>query len=731
MESRANGERPLLRAGHNCWRVERASRLAFLIDGEAYFSAVRSAITRAQRSIIIVGWDVDSRMHLVPSGAGDGYPEPLGEFLNAIVAERSSLRAYVLGWDYAMLYAFEREWHPVYQAGPRTHRRLSFHLDDQHPVAACHHQKLIIIDDSVAFIGGFDLTQRRWDRSHHAQDDPGRMDLGGSPYGPHHDVGAVVEGDCARALGEIAKERWLRATGRNAKIAAGTSTTTPWPARVEPDLCNVDVAISRTEPSFGQRAETTEVRQLHIDAIASARRWIFAENQYFTSIAIGEAFTKRLVEDDAPEIAIVMPLGQSGWLESSTMGVLRARLHRSLRLSDRNKRYRLYCPRLHWLGMDAGCLNVHSKLMIVDDALLTLGSANLSDRSMHLDTECNIAIEAGEDDDVGAAIATLRNRLMAEHLGVDAADVAAAVAHEKSLHLAIERLSGEPGRTLEATEPLLDPAVDAVTPDHGILDPEKPLDPDLLVADLLPKVERRDGLRKRLFAVLGFFIFLVVLSLAWRYTPLGQWIDFDSVAARAQTISHSPLAPIAVAVAYVAAGLLAIPLILLIAMTAVGFGPVMGGIYAVFGALLSGAVTYSIGRRLGRDTVRRLAGRHLNELSTRLGRRGLIAMVIVRLLPIAPFSVINVVAGSTQIGWRDFLLGTLIGIMPGIVMTMLFVNRAVEAIRHPSALSFSVLAVVAALVLATGWGIHRRLSHLSRSSGKGGAAIAGSGHGEP
>ncbi len=110
-------------------------------------------------------------------------------------------------------------------------------------------------------------------------------------------------------------------------------------------------------------------------------------------------------------------------------------------------------------------------------------------------------------------------------------------------------------------------------------------------------------MRKRLFAVLGFFIFLVVLSLAWRYTPLGQRIDFDSVAARAQTISHSPLAPIAVAVAYVAAGLLAIPLILLIAMTAVGFGPVMGGIYAVFGALLSGAVTYSIGRRLGRDTV--------------------------------------------------------------------------------------------------------------------------------
>ncbi len=106
-------------------------------------------------------------------------------------------------------------------------------------------------------------------------------------------------------------------------------------------------------------------------------------------------------------------------------------------------------------------------------------------------------------------------------------------------------------------------------------------------------------------------------------------------------------------------------------------------------------------------------------------------MVIVRLLPIAPFSVINVVAGSTQIGWRDFLLGTLIGIMPGIVMTMLFVNRAVEAIRHPSALSFSVLAVVAALVVATGWGIHRRLSHLSRSNGKGGAAIAGSGHGEP
>ena len=195
------GERPapVLQPGKTCWRIERAERVAFLVDGEAYFAAVRAAIRSARRSIFILGWDIDSRMRLMPQGAGDGYPEPLGEFLDAIVCERRDLRAYILAWDFAMLYAFEREWLPVYQFDWKTNRRLSFRLDSQHPLGGCHHQKIVVVDDQIALLGGFDLTKCRWDTPAHECKPPLRVDAAGESYGPFHDVGAMVSGDSARA----------------------------------------------------------------------------------------------------------------------------------------------------------------------------------------------------------------------------------------------------------------------------------------------------------------------------------------------------------------------------------------------------------------------------------------------------------------------------------------------------------------------------------------------------
>jgi hypothetical protein len=93
------------------------------------------ALANARRSFFILGWDIHSQMRLTPGGANDGLPEPLGDFLNATVGARRGLRGYVLSWDFAMLYALEREWLPIFKLDWHTHRRLSFRLDDQHPAA--------------------------------------------------------------------------------------------------------------------------------------------------------------------------------------------------------------------------------------------------------------------------------------------------------------------------------------------------------------------------------------------------------------------------------------------------------------------------------------------------------------------------------------------------------------------------------------------------------------------
>ena len=698
---------PILQPGRNCWRIEQARKLAFLVDGEEYFRAVREAVREAQRSIFILGWDIDSRQRLVPDGANDGWPEQLGDFLNALVSKRRGLRAYVLSWDFAMLYLLEREWMPLYKLDWRTHRRLSFRLDANHPTGGSHHQKFVVVDDSVAFVSGFDLSRSRWDTSEHRGEEPRRRNPFGLTYGPFHDVGAVVEGDCARAIGELARERWLRATGKKARVADEAPVDGRWPASIEPVLRNVSIGIARTEPAFSERAGVGEVRQLHLDAIAAAKRDIFAENQYFTSKTIAAAFSERLDEPDGPDIAIVSPGTQSGWLEVNTMGVLRARIHRDLKAADRFGHYRLLCPQLPWLTDGKSCLNVHSKVMIVDDRFAMVGSANLSDRSMGLDTELNIAIEANGDDTIRTAIADFRYRLLGEHLDADPATLAATHARKGRLIAMIEAMHRPGERTLDVMNPPLDSTLDAIVPDHSVLDPEKPIDADLLVAEMVPEAETRKGTRIRVFALAGVLLAIGVAALAWRYTPLGEWLDMRAIVADSKGFEMQPLAVLAMFAAYVIGGLMLVPVTLLIGATVLVFGPVEGALYAIVGALASAASTYAIGRMLGRDLVRRLAGRGLNALSRRLAKRGLLAMTLVRLLPLAPFSVVNAVAGASHIGWRDFLLGTLFGMVPGILVIATFIDRTVAVVNDPGPDTIATLVAVALLAGAAIWSLQK------------------------
>lgn len=129
----------ILLPDRNCWQKARAEQAAFLIDGEDYFRAVREAITQAKHSILILGWDIDSRMALLRDPPNDGYPGQLGDLLNSVVHTRKTLQAHVLVWDFSMIYSMEREWLPIYKLGWQTHRRLHFFMDDHHPVGASHH----------------------------------------------------------------------------------------------------------------------------------------------------------------------------------------------------------------------------------------------------------------------------------------------------------------------------------------------------------------------------------------------------------------------------------------------------------------------------------------------------------------------------------------------------------------------------------------------------------------
>jgi phosphatidylserine/phosphatidylglycerophosphate/cardiolipin synthase-like enzyme/uncharacterized membrane protein YdjX (TVP38/TMEM64 family) len=700
-------ETSLLREGHNCCSITRAGRAVLLVDGEAYFAAFRAVAERAERSILIVGWDFDSRTPLAFDG--ESPTVLLGDFLNGLCRRRRQLRVRVLDWDYPMLFASDREFPPLYGLAWKPHRRVHFHYDGTNAAGGSHHQKIVVIDDRVAFVGGLDLTARRWDTRGHRAGDPRRR-VGGTPYPPFHDMMLAVDGEAARALGAIARERWTRATGH--RLERTRVASDPWPGWLEPDLRDVRVGFACTTPHGERGAGKREIEQLYLDMIARARRSIYIENQYFTAERLGEALAARLAEPDGPEVVVVTRYLSHGWLEEMTMHVLRTRLVRRLREADRHHRFRIYYPDV--AGLEAGtCVDVHSKTMIVDDEWLRIGSSNFSNRSMGLDTECDAVIEAEGDPRVQAVVRRLRHELLAEHLGTTAQTVETAVERGGSLHAAIDTL-GSPERDLK---PLgeVEEWSEAVIATVAIADPERPVSLDTLVAQFAPDIEVRHA--RPLWQTAGVALLaLGALAFLWRYTPLAQLLTPEAVDRFAAQLAGAWWAPLALMAAYAPASVVMFPRPLITLAAVIAFGPWIGFALAMTGVLLAAAGTYAIGRSLERDTVRRIAGERLNRMTQALRANGVIAMTAVRLVPIAPFVVVNVVAGAIRIDFWRFIAGTFLGMLPGTLAATVFAQELQAFLDDPGTVRWGLLAAVVAAVAAVAFLLRRRVRGVPTAS---------------
>lgn len=663
---------------------------------------MHSAIAQARRSVWIVAWDIDSRLRLIRDDHADNLPTDLLDLIKTCLQRNRDLQVYVLTWDFSMIYALEREWPPLFNGNWRSHGRLHFHMDDAHPVGGSHHQKLIVVDDSLAFVGGIDPSKWRWDTSEHRPDHPDRIDPDGTPYPPFHDMMLALDGEAANALGELARHRWERATGERIDLGS-PDRDGPWPQGTEPELTDVPIGIARTLPEYEGQSEVREIERLLCDGIDAARDSIYIENQYFTSARISDALAQSLESPHGPEIVMVLPQRKESWLERTTMDVLRARQIRRLQDADVDDRLRVYYP--HVAGLGEACVSVHAKLMIVDDRMFHLGSANLSNRSMGLDSECNVLIEASTAG-VAETIARWRGRLLCEHLGCSRDELETAIDKaEGSLLRTIEQL-GSDERRLAPLDPSVPEELDRQVPESAMLDPERPVDPDTLIDQFLGREVRRPA-GGRIVGLSLLIATLVVLTLAWRWSPLGEWLTPARLEDLAGSIPGSAWAPLAVLGAYIIGGLAAVPVTLLITVTALVFGPWFGLLYSFTGAILSAATTYGIGRLLGRDILRRVAGERLNHLSRRLGERGVLTVITVRIVPVAPFVIINLVAGVTHIRFRDYLLGTAIGMAPGVAGITIFADGLVAAVRDPSATNLIVLVLIALVVVAGGLALSR------------------------
>lgn len=403
----------VLRPGDTCWRLARASRASFLVDTEAYYTAVFEALRNARRSVFLLGWGFDPRARLFPDGFdGPADPDEVGRILVALSRARPDLEIRLLIWKSALPIAASQQFFPHKARSWFKDTNVQFVLDDQVPFGACHHQKVLVIDDALAFCGGGDISVDRWDTPGHLEHDPRRIMPDQHQHPPRHEVMMMVDGEAAQVLGDLARERWRRATKEVLPAIEGPSLADPWPAHIPAQLKDVDISVQRTEPEWAGRDGVTEIRRLMIASIMAARSTIYLENQYFTCPLIAEAISRRLGEADGPEVVLISTGQSPSWFDQLTMDRARSNMLWRLRSADIFGRFRAWYP-----TTPAGTtIIVHSKVTVVDDNLARVGSANLNNRSGGFDTEVELGVEAKCEADE-RAIGALRDRLIGHFLG--------------------------------------------------------------------------------------------------------------------------------------------------------------------------------------------------------------------------------------------------------------------------------------------------------------------------
>ncbi len=431
-----------------------AKRVSIIPTTEEYYRLFHDAAQRAKRSLLIAGWDFQPDLALLREENGDGEVErkcELGEFIKQLAEANPELEVRIIAWNYSMLLAGARG---VLEQGEWVSSlpdNVKVEFDPADSAGGAHHHKIVVIDEELAFVGGTDLSVRRWDTKERPPKDPRRVDPVGNEYPPWHDVQMLLEGDAARVLSSYVREQWKSEAGESIPPVEprNGAAETLWPD-VDVEYEDVTVRFARTWPKDGEDGEIeSDIEDLFLHLIRSAKDLIYIENQYFTHDDLIQELAQRLGDPDGPEVFVVLPASYRKSSEEMSFGVHRDRKAKALREADLYGRLTLVTP---WALKEEGSeddadVYVHSKLLIADDEAVVVGSANFADRSMNVDTEV-VAMLSSKDGAPPQSIRNTRNRLLGIHCGMDADEVERRVREAGSLAAFVNGLDKDSGPTL-------------------------------------------------------------------------------------------------------------------------------------------------------------------------------------------------------------------------------------------------------------------------------------------
>ncbi len=677
-----------------------------LIDCANFYRALHKAICQAQRSIFIVGWELDSTVRLLrgEDEKATEIPSIASELLAWKAAKNPQLKIYLLRWDSSLAFIDDRELMAERNWAANTPENVHICLDNVVPVGGSQHQKIILIDDELAFSGGMDLARQRWDEREHRFYEPERTDLAG-PYGPYHDVQVMMDGPIVTHLAELVRWRWSRAAGYPAlpvqnQTKINLDVVPTWPKNWPVLFKDIECAIARTLPRMEDHPAVQEVYHMYLDLISQAENFIYIENQFATHTGIAQALNKQLKLKTKLQVLLISSYNPQGLFENKGLWTGRIDFKNCLYEGVESDRVKMVYTKIQNSGGELACKRIHSKILVVDDKYFVVGSANIANRSMSLDSECDIAF-IGDSIEKKQQIVLARNDLIAEHTGRSLEEVEKVFSMDKPIVNLLK-----PIRFMKYHLQEID---DSQFTDKSFQFLQKFADPPEPLISLSPHLTNAPlrNPKKNLFLVGALlFVFGLFIS-AFLLNQRHRWLSAENIQLFLNTSRQSQWAFPIVCLSYILGGFVLFPVTILSLLTAAAFGPFWGPLYAMGGALSSGAVMFGIGHLAGFKLLRRVLGERIRKLDYCMKEAGIWGIALIRFLPLAPYSLVNLAAGMSSVRFIDFLIGSFLGFLPASVVKGFLGDALVQSVikPNPQTKNYLILGVLGwlALVIFSIW----------------------------
>ncbi|MFP4510790.1 MAG: VTT domain-containing protein [Spirochaetaceae bacterium] len=667
------------------------NQIRFLTTSADYFDALAASLPLARRSILIVGWSLDDR--IVLNRVQGGEEKRLGDLLLEQARTRPELTIQLRIWDAPPVFTADQHISDEFSAAVEHTPNIDLKFLPSASAFAARHEKYVVLDTAIAFLGGIDLTHSRWDTRSHTADREELHNPNGRRYVPYHDVQMAVSGPLVRALLEVARDDGL--------IDDPPQDLQPWwPEGLDTDARNAEMSIARTRlyPDTS-RPSVNEIRTAYLDMIEAAQTRIYIENQYFSSDVITDAVIRRIQAADAPEVIIIMSRELPDTLGRVTMGA-----NNSLQLSrlldeDTNNKVAFFSR----VAQDdpSTTVKVHSKLMIVDGRYLTIGSANISKRSFGMDSELNVLLDA-KNTDTPQCVSDLEVELICQHTGLDPEDWRKRVQqHAGSWRAALASRASEWS---------------------GLMNGAQAIDPARLPAELVEKLDMgkppqaesalqglvQTGLKSILSRLRQAALVVLAIGIVSGIAVLLARIDVD-IDATLESVRNiyrdrRILGIILTIGSYWLSMSVFVSILVPVIFFAAVYGPPLGILFSIIGLFSGAFVYYRIGLLIyDADWIDRFkAVRAAKRQLERVKPYGVWAVALSRMIPSGPFAVVNFVTGLLGFTFTQFFVGSLIGLLPGIVAFSVFGDIVRKVFSDPSWVNIGLLAafIVAYFVAA-------------------------------